>query len=141
MVAYSGGLLVLVDVGQEPLGGRLRRSLGERHRLLHRLVDRLLDDPEVALPEHPLAETAVAEERDRIPQLLALYLVPGAIDGPGRVAHGVAAEAIGAHLDEGGRLFPARPLDDPPDALAHGEDFHAVDGLAEHSVRLGEPPD
>src|SRR2546422_9753445 len=81
-----------VDVGEEPLVRRLRRGFGERDRLVDAVVDVFLDRPHVGFREHAGVDDLVAEHDDRIPELLALYLFLGAIDGARRIAHGVPAE-------------------------------------------------
>src|SRR5262245_24854356 len=71
--------LVLVDVREEPFPGRFGRGLRERHGFLHRLVDGLLDDPEIGFAQRTVPEAAIAEERDRVALLLALHLLPRAV--------------------------------------------------------------
>src|SRR5216683_7861642 len=102
--------LVLVHVGEQLFGRRLGRSLGERHRLVHLIRHRLLDQLEIGLGEGAVLQTALREEDDRIALLLPLDLFLGPVDGARGIAHRVPAEAIGARLDEGGHLLPSRAL-------------------------------
>src|SRR5580704_18037662 len=132
---------VLVHVREQLLRRRLRRSLREGDRLVGQVVDRLLDVLDVRLGEDAFLEAAVGEERDRIAQLLAVDLLLGAVDRAGRVPHGVATEAIGAGLHQGGRLVAAGALHRPTHRVAHRQDVHAVHRLAVDPVGLGEAPD
>src|SRR5262245_14203096 len=94
--------LVLVHVGEQPLRGRLRGSLGKRHRLVDGIVDGSLDGRDIGLGEHSLARAPVDEQGDGIPLPLALHLLARAIHRAGRIAHGVATEPVGLRLDERG---------------------------------------
>src|SRR5438552_12192710 len=136
---HSGALLE--DVGEELGRRRLRRGIGERHRLVHEVVDVLLDLLDVVVREHPGLEGAVAEEDDRVAQLLALDLLLGAVHGSGRIPHAVTAEAVRAHLEQRRRLVAPRALDRAPHGVTHGHDVHAVHRLGRDAVRLAELPD
>ena len=90
----------------EDLGPRLRALLGE----LHRVGDHLLD-----LRLHLLdrrAEPGVDEREARPEHRVALLVLLELLRGPvlAGVAHRVAAEAVGAHLDERGLAVDARAL-------------------------------
>src|SRR2546425_8846654 len=133
--------VLLVDVGEEPFDRRLRRGVGEGHGIVDAVVDVLLDRPDVGLAEPTRLEGLLAEEGNRIAKLLALDLLLRPIDGPGRVAHGVAAEAVGAGLDQRRRLVRASALDGAADDVANGQRIHAVDRLGRNAVELAELPD
>src|SRR4029450_1280434 len=76
ITAISG---LLEDVGEQLGQRRLRRGLGERHRLVDQVVDVLLDLADVVLDEPPGLQSALAEQHDRIAELLLLDPVLGAI--------------------------------------------------------------
>src|SRR5262244_2936610 len=132
---------VLVDVREEL--GRLgrRRGIGEGHRLVHLIAHGLLHDLHVGLGEGTVLHAALGEHRDGVSLLLPLHLFLGPVYRPRGVAHGVAAEAIGPRLDEGGDLVAAGAVHRPPHALAYGQHVHAVHRLAGDAVRLREAPD
>src|SRR5262249_35076965 len=98
--AWAHVSILLEDGGEEPLLGRLARGVGEGHGLVDQVVDVLLDGAHIGLAQRAVAEGALAEERDRIAQLLALDLLLGAIHGPRGIAHGMATEPIGPGLDQ-----------------------------------------
>ena len=54
------GLSLLVHVGEQLFRGRLRRGLGELHRLVHPVEHVLLDGLDVGLAEEPVAAAALA---------------------------------------------------------------------------------
>src|SRR5437773_9569906 len=133
--------VLLVDMGEQLLVGRLRGSVGERDGLVDPVVDVLLDRPHVGLGEDPGLERALAEHHDRVALLFPLDLLLRPVHRARRVAHRVATKPVGVRLDQRRRLVPPRPSDGPADDLADREDIHAVDTLRRDSVRLAELPD
>src|SRR5262245_5938572 len=128
---------LLVDVGE----GRHVRRLRCGDRLVDPVVDVLLDRLHVGLGEHVGGQHLLAEQRDRIAQLLALDLVLRAVDRAGRVAHRVAAVAVRVGLEERGRLLLSRPGDRAGHRLADRQHVHAVEALGRDAVGLAELPD
>src|SRR5207253_11066973 len=100
-----------------------------------------LDLLDVVVRERAGLEGAVAEEDDRVAQLLALDLLLRAVHGAGRIAHAVTPEAVRAHLEQRRRLVAPGALDRAPHRVTHGHDVHAVHRLGRDAVRLAELPD
>src|SRR3989442_13688063 len=67
--------VLLVDVGEQLLVGRLRGGVGERDGLVDPVVDVLLDRPHVGFGEDPGLQRALAEHHDRAALLFPLDLL------------------------------------------------------------------
>ena len=94
-----------------------------------RCADLAIDLLQFLLARQPLLQQTRLHLLDRI-VLLAhlLHLLPGAVLG--RVGHGVAAIAIGQHLEDVGSIAGAAMRTALSPASLHGPHIHAVDLLA-----------
>ena len=123
-----------VDVVVERLGGRERRLVGERNRLVDAGDRRIVQLLRLAFLEHPAAQEPLGERVDRIALAPLRDLLLRAVLL--RVGHRVPAEAIRDGLDEDRLAVLARA----PDRFAHRlvglDHVHAVAAQAGHAEAL-----
>src|SRR6185437_7144119 len=117
-----------IDVGKELGWVGLGVSLRELGRLVHHLADRAVDFLELFVGRVGTLEQPLAHELDRIAMLShVLHLLARPVLSG--VRHGMAAIAIGAHLEDHGSIARADRCKRPLAGVLDRRDVHAVDPL------------